>query len=368
MKKYLYILVLISLCSCKHDKSEYEILKEMYSKPPSEWVRPFVEDTLQWKELGVLPKPIYPNEKIPSKELIYLGKQLFFDARLSQSGQIACVSCHHPDQNYTDNRRLSIGHNLNKGKRNSPSVMNLSYSKSFFWDGRASSLEEQVIGPFTNEVEMNTPLDVVVENVNKIKGYRDAFKKVLQKDKIAFKDIAYAIATFERSLVSRTSKFDKFLLGKVQLSERELKGLHLFRTKGRCMNCHNGALFSDNRFHNIGLTYYGRKYEDLGRYYVTKKAEDVGRFKTPSLRNVMNTYPWMHHGLFDNMKGVLNMYSIGMPHPVRKKGQEKDTLFPVTSPLLKKLDLTDEDIDAIIEFLHSISAPAIKFQSPELPD
>lgn len=134
------------------------------------------------------------------------------------------------------------------------------------------------------------------------------------------------------------------------------------------MNCHNGPLFSDESFHNVGLTYYGRKYEDLGRYNVTKKAEDIGRFKTPSLRDVMRTRPWMHNGLFDKMEGILTMYSNGMPRPRRRAHQKNDSLFPTTSRLLVKTELTKEDIENITAFLESISAPAFRIQKPELPE
>ncbi len=160
MKKIIFILF-VFLYSCKPSETEYEKLKKIYSKPPSEWVKPNIDKGVEWEELGIVPQPVY-GEKKPSQALIDLGKQLFFDPRISRSGQIACVSCHHPDQNYTDNRMLSMGSELQQGTRNAPTVMNLSRSKFFFWDGRAKSLEEQLEGPFTSPVEMNTPLKMVV--------------------------------------------------------------------------------------------------------------------------------------------------------------------------------------------------------------
>ena len=364
--KLVLILIALSIFSCKTKVSEYQLLDATYKKKPSDWPKPWVDSTVIWTELGLIPKPTYAAGK-PSKELLKLGKQLFFDHRLSQTKQFACASCHHPDQNFTDNRRVSIGFELKQGSRNAPTVLNLSQNKHFFWDGRASSLEEQALGPMENPVEMNTPLDTVLARVTAIKGYRKAFKNTLNKDSISINDIAYAIATYEKSLTSRPSKFDYYLIGKRQLNVEELRGLNLFRTKARCMNCHSGPNFTDNSFHNLGLTYYGRKYEDLGRYNVTKKAEDVGKFKTPSLRDVMRTRPWMHNGLFDKMDGILNMYNAGMPRPKRKKNQLNDTLFPTTSPLLKKLDLTEQDKQDIIAFLHAISSPASRVEKPELP-
>lgn len=367
-KHFFTLLFLTFLISCNKKDKEYQKLKEIYTKPPKQWVKPFIDEDLDWKELGLLPAPNYPKEK-PSKKLIELGKKLFFEVRLSQSKQIACASCHHPDQNWTDNRRISMGNSLLEGARNAPSVLNLSYAKHFFWDGRANSLEQQLEGPLTSSVEMNTSLDTVVARINNIKGYRKLFNETLNKKNIALKDIAYAIATFERSLISRKSKFDYFLLGKKQLSEKELKGLHLFRTKARCINCHNGPLFTDGKFHNVGLTYYGRsKYEDLGRYLVTGKKEDVGKFKTPSLRDVIFTKPWMHNGLFDNMNGIITMYSNGMPRPKRNENQKKDTLFPSISPIIKKLHLTKSEKECLVAFLHTISAPSFKIKKPILPN
>ncbi|MOA19415.1 Methylamine utilization protein MauG precursor [compost metagenome] len=143
--------------------------------------------------------------------------------------------------------------------------------------------------------------------------------------------------------------------------------MHLFRTKARCVNCHNGPLFTDNQFHNLGLTYYGREYEDLGRYEVTKLPEDVGKFKTPSLRDVMRTRPWFHNGLFDDMDGVLNMYNNGMPQPKPKPEQENDPLFPKTSPHIKKLGLTKEERDAVVAFLDAISSSPFRILPPDLP-
>lgn len=231
-----YLWIIFIFLSCKKKESEYQTLQKIYKKPPSQWIKPWVDSSVVWKELGIVPKPYYPNNKKPSEELLHLGKQLFFDPRLSQTKQIACVNCHHPDQNYTDNRTVAMGFSLKQGNRNSPTVMNLSYNKHFFWDGRALSFEEQALAPLQSAVEMNTSLDTVVARIREIKGYRESFKKIFKRDKVMLTDIAYALGIFQRSLVSRKSKFDYFLLGKKELNEKELKGLHLFRTKARCIN------------------------------------------------------------------------------------------------------------------------------------
>ncbi|MEN7546286.1 cytochrome c peroxidase [Rapidithrix thailandica] len=343
-------------------------LREIYSLPPEQWPAPFVDDTIVWQELGSLPEPRFPGDSLPDTRLVELGKQLFFDPRLSSSGQVACVSCHHPDLNWADGRRNAMGHDLREGKRNSMSILNTWFYKELFWDGRAGSLEAQVHFPLEDSVEMNAVTEFVVRKLTDIPGYQSQFQALFGKDEVEAEDMFRAIATFERTITSRKSDFDYFLEGKThRMSDEALQGLHLFRTKARCMNCHNGPLFTDNQFHNVGLTYYGRKYEDLGRYHVTGLPEDIGKFRTPSLRDVMRTRPWMHNGIFDSMEGILNMYNMGMPRPKPRKEMENDPLFPVTSPLLHKLGLTKQEKEAIIAFLHSITAASSRISRPELP-
>ncbi len=359
--------LLFTFLQTPQESPTYEALLNTYKQAPALWPKPFIDSTVNWTELGMLPKAIFRNNSLRNEEEIALGHQLFFDPRLSRSKQIACASCHHPDQNWTDNRRVSLGHNLQQGKRNAPTILNLSQTKLLFWDGRATSIEDQVHFPMNDGVEMNAPNKLVENRVAAIEGYRNSFKKIYHIDRITITAISNAIGAFERSIISRKSKFDRFLEGKKELSFSELRGLHLFRTKARCMNCHNGPLFTDDSFHNIGLTYYKRKYEDLGRYNQTHKKEDVGKFRTPILRDVMFTGPWMHNGIFNSMPGILNMYSAGMPRPKPREGQENDSLFPVTSPLLKNLDLTKQDKEDIIAFLQAISSKSLKIPFPDLP-
>lgn len=350
-----FLLAAVSIASL-YGENNHQRLLALYSQAPQKWPKPHVDEGVDWQELGSLPAAIFPPSKY-KKQWIALGKQLFFDPRISATGQIACVSCHHPDQRWTDNRRVSLGHNTLSGKRNAPSIANLSHNRHFFWDGRASSLEEQALSPLVDSVEMNTSIEKVVENVNRIPEYRTQFAAITHKPDIAIEDIAKAIAFFERSITTRESRFDRFLQGKIKLNQDEILGLHLFRTKARCINCHHGPLFSDNQFHNLGIHFYGRKHEDLGRYLVTGNSEDVGKFKTPSLRDVMRTRPWMHNGLFDRMDGIINMYNHGMARPRPNAAQKNDPLFPQTSPLLKKLNLNREEKDALIAFLHAITYP-----------
>lgn len=342
-------------------------LRALYERSVAQWPQPFIEQGVQWKELTALPVDSQLVAKLKDPK-IQLGKLLFFDPRLSGSNQISCSSCHDPDLAWTDGRTVSLGNNHLQGTRNTSSLLNVGQFKEFFWDGRAASLEDQAINPMATMHEMNQEPPTIPAELAAIPGYPPLFEKVFGDKRINLDRILQAIAAFERSISSRRSRFDDFVNGKYkQLSDEEIQGLHLFRTKARCMNCHNGTYFTDNQFHNIGLTYYGRKYEDLGRYKVTKEAADVGKFRTPSLRDVMRTRPWMHNGLFDNIDGILNMYNAGMPQPKPKPDQVNDPLFPKTDPLIKKLELTPEEKKSIIAFLDAITGVPYKMDRPELP-
>ena len=151
------------------------------------------------------------------------------------------------------------------------------------------------------------------------------------------------------------------------MSNEAIQGLHLFRTKARCINCHNGPLFSDGDFHNIGLTYYQRPFEDLGRYNITKKPADVGRFRTPSLREVMLTRPWMHNGLFDDMEGIINMYNAGGAKARPKGEQVNDPLYPKLDPLLKPLHLTPQERESVVAFLQTLTTNSYRVERPVMP-
>lgn len=362
----------------KFSPPNFEALREQYLKPQGEWPQATVDKEVEYKELGLLPLPIFPIDNPLTIEKVALGKKLFFDPELSRSKQIACASCHDHDLGWGDGRTLSFGHNRQTGNRNAPSIENSAYYHQLFWDGRAASLEEQALMPITNPVEMNFTLDELVDRLRKDKEYVALFSSAFQQgsgsgvDTIDSYNIAKAIATYERTIISRYSSFDRFLLApkekhprrklifNKQFSDKALWGLHLFRTKARCLNCHGGALMSDNEFHNIGLTYYKRSYQDLGRYLTTKKPQDVGKFKTPSLRGVMNNKPWMHNGLFSNMRGILNLYNMGGP---RNTYDVTDKMAPKESTLLKPLNLHSEEIEALLAFLDSITAPPTRDSS-----
>ncbi|HEY1024620.1 MAG TPA: cytochrome c peroxidase [Sphingobacteriaceae bacterium] len=351
-----------------HGEIPIDSLRTIYSLAPSQWPKAHVDPGVDFTELGQLPPSPVDLKNDSVRKVAHLGNVLFFDPRLSGSNQIACVSCHAPDLNYADGKQFSFGHDMASTKRNAPSLENVWFYKRLFWDGRAKSLEDQAIEPISSKLEMHQDFTLLADKLSKIKGYGPLFSAAFGDEHITGDRILAGLATFQRTLVTRRTDFDRFLAGdKNSLTDQELHGLHIFRTKGRCMNCHNGPLFTDNQLHNVGLTYYGRKYEDLGLYNITGKPEDVGKFKTPGLRNVMRTAPWFHNGIFPDMNGIMNLYNSGMPSPARKQEQMNDPLFPKTDPLLKPLGLTLEEREAIVAFLHSITTLPIKVQKPDLP-
>jgi len=352
----------------EEDDLSIDSLRKVYSKPTDQWPKPTVDQGAVFQELGELPFSPVDLKNDSVKKIVELGKILFFDPRLSGSNQISCSSCHAPDLHWADGRQVSVGHDHLSNIRNAPSLENVWFYKRLFWDGRANSLKEQAGSPVAAHNEMHQNIKALPKKLVKIKGYQPLFKGAFGSKEVTNERIFESLATFQRSIVSRRSPFDRFLAkDKKALTDQQLMGLHLFRTKARCINCHNGPLFTDNEFHNDGLTYYGRKYEDLGLYNVTKKPEDVGKFKTPGLRNVMKTAPWFHNGLFPNIDGVMNMYNIGMPVQRVRPEQKNDPLLPKNDKLLKGLMLSKAEKDAVISFLDALTSPAILIRVEKLP-
>ncbi|MFT4205165.1 MAG: cytochrome c peroxidase [Chitinophagaceae bacterium] len=343
-------------------------LRTLYARPISQWPRPNIDSGVAYQELGALPIDDTSWFLVEKDPKIKLGQLLFFDPRLSSSNQISCSSCHDPELAWGDGRRVSLGNDHLLGSRNTPSLYNLLAHKSFFWDGRAQSLEDQAMNPLATHHEMNMETNALPQKLESIAGYQTLFQQVYGEKTVSLHNILDAIAAFEHIIKSRQSAFDRFVRGDYKkMSDAAIHGLDLFRGKARCMNCHYGTYFTDDAFHNIGLTYYNRKYQDLGRYEVTHKAEDVGKFRTPSLRDVMKTSPWMHNGLFDNMLGVVNMYNSGMHQLDNKNPNPADTLYPHTDKLLQPLGLTPEEKNDLLAFLDAITATQFKMRRPELP-
>jgi cytochrome c peroxidase len=213
----------------------------------------------------------------------------------------------------------------------------------------------QALGPLQHADEMAMDVPALPAKLAALDNYRAQFDAAFgQAGGVTLARILSALAGYQRTLLPPATRFDAFMEGeRTALHDRELLGLHLFRTKARCMTCHSGALLTDQQFHNLGLAFYGRKkYEDLGRYLVTGQPQDVGKFRTPSLRGVAHSGPWMHNGLFPQLAGVLHMYNAGMSRPApRNAEQAADPKFPVTSPLLQRLQLSSDEIIALKSFL-----------------
>lgn len=372
------ILLLLSLTAYKSveqpDYIDITELRKLYSSgDASKWPAAELHESIdksKFEDIGVLPVVPYPDYNPYSKEKEALGKILFFDPRLSLSGQIACASCHNPELGWTDNLTRSFGHDRQTGKRNSMTILNSAYAETLFWDGRASSLEDQAQFPIGDPLEMNEKLTIAVDKIAKIKGYNALFTDAFGDKKVSLQRIQYAIATFERSINSPKSKFDNFISGKSEaFTDAQVKGLHLFRTKAQCINCHNTPYFSDNEFHNDGQTLFGTKNEDFGRYNVTKDVKDIGKFRTPTLREVSNTKPWMHHGHFPSLLDVVELYNGGNPSPIQKKylGTARDSLIPKVDPMLKKLNLNKEEISDLLAFIETLSTPTRRIMTPIMP-
>lgn len=370
MKRIFFIAIAISFTILStaflSDKGISDI-RALYSKPVQDWPKPDIDSGVNWQEFKPLPKIDSSYFSLMERPEVVLGKLLFFDPILSGSNQISCSSCHNPQTSWADHSTVPVGNDHLVGVRNTPSLLNVHARKTLFWDGRAHSLEEQALGPIEAHNEMAMDLTKLVPKLKAIPGYRELFKKAFGDEDFSMPEIMSALGSFQRTLTSRRSRFDEFMDGKYDaLTDDELQGLHLFRTKARCMNCHNGQFMTDEDFHNIGLTYYKRKYQDLGRYEVTKDPKDVGKFRTPSLRDVMNTDPWMHNGLFDDIIGVLNMYNSGMAmNNPRNAEQEADPMHPRIDPLMKKLELSREEIKQVAAFLQAITATKYRMNRPE---
>lgn len=330
-------------------------LRAAYSGAPETWPRPNLAEGAVFAEFAPLPPAPSPADNPTTPEKVALGRRLFEDPLLSHSGQIACASCHEAELGFADNVRTSFGHDRQRGRRNALSVATAAWMPTLFWDGRADSLEAQSLHPLVDPLEMAGALDKVEARIAAVPDYAPLFAAAFGEERVTLPRISQALAAFQRSLKPRSARWGRFVAGDVDaLPPRELRGLHLFRTKAGCASCHSGPLLSDGRFHNIGLTYYGRELEDLGRYRITGQAADVGAFRTPSLLGVGRTGPWMHNGVFPHLDGVVNFYNAGGANPHRRPDQVNDPLFPRTDPILSPRHLTNEERDDLVAFLEAL--------------
>ncbi len=337
------------------DNPTVEQLRAAYAGAPETWPAPTLREGAVFTEFGPLPPPVTPADNPTTPEKSALGQRLFDDPKLSASGQIACASCHARELGFADGLRTSFGHDRQRGKRNSPSVAPAAWLPVLFWDGRAETLEAQSLHPIVDPLEMAGALPVIEARIAADPSYAEAFTAAFGDDRVTVDRIAKALAAFQRSLRPGQARWRRFIGGERRaLNDQQLRGLHLFRTKAACASCHSGPTFSDGGFHNLGLTFYGRQNEDLGRYGVTGRPEDVGAFRTPSLLGVSRTGPWMHNGLFPLFEGIVRFYNAGGAHPRRPAGAENDPMFPVTDPMLKPLDLTEDEIDDLVAYLETL--------------
>lgn len=276
------------------------------------------------------------NPMTPAK--IELGRLLFFDKRLSADDSVACATCHSPIKGFSDNLRVSSGIQGRQGDRNAPTIINRFSKSQQFWDGRAASLEEQAKGPLINPLEMGMPdLAAVSEKVASIEGYRELFQDVFGRE-VNMDDIAKAIASFERTIVSGNSRWDRFNAGDVAaLTVAERRGVVVFNGKGRCHQCHSGWNLTDENFHNIGVG-WDTDPVDKGRFVVTGKKPHTGAFKTPTLREIARTAPYMHDGSFNTLEEVVDYYSDGV---ISNPFLDVEMVRPALS-LQETLDLYDE--------------------------
>lgn len=301
--------------------------------------------------LGLPAVPV-PTDNPPTAETIALGRKLFYDKRLSGDNSIACQTCHDVAFGFSDGRKVSMGFGAQSGDRNAPSVWNSAYAREQFWDGRSPSLEAQVAGPMSNPKEMNhSPADCV-HKLEADPVYREMFTKAFGPGPITLGKMEQAIASFERTVVSGNSPFDRYQFGgdKKAMSPAAVRGMEVFTDKerGNCIACHSVgetyALFTDNKYHNIGVGVNGSgELTDLGRYQVTHDEKDKGKFRTPSLRNIAQTAPYMHDGSVKTLKEVVDFYAGG--------GNSN----PYLDPEIKKIQLTGQERADLVEFLYSLT-------------
>jgi cytochrome c peroxidase len=341
IRKY-SLLVLITCFACSKDEP---------STTNGYVPRPVSIDIPEVFQDRILP-PVIPTNNPLTEEGIALGKKLFFDKKLSADNTQSCATCHAPQKAFTNNLQFSIGTDNIEGTRNSMPLFNLAwnYDDKFFWDGRELSLERQVFDPITNPIEMHNTLDNVVQRLQQDPNYPTLFEQAFGTSGIDSIMVSKAISQFERTIISANSKFDRYLLGEATLTPQELEGFNVFmdENRGDCFHCHgseNNPLWSDNKFHNNGLD---ANPSDLGLGIASGDPNDNGKFRTPSLRNLAFTAPFMHDGRFETIEEVINHYSEGL----------QDS--PTIDPLMKKVEqggvqLSETDKENLKQFLLSLS-------------
>jgi cytochrome c peroxidase len=293
-------------------------------------------------KLSDLPQP-------PTPERVRLGRWLFFDARLSGDGTVACSTCHDPRTAFSETEPVATGIRGQKGSRKSPSFVNGDFAMqpNFFWDGRANSLEVQALGPIANPIEMGNSHEAMVQTLKQIAAYRKYFKEAFGDEQVTKERVARAIADFERTCMSGNSAWDRWRKHKDEaaVSADVKKGHDLFFGKAGCAGCHLGENFTDSGFHNLGIGWdpAARKFKDEGRYAVTKNEADLGAFKTPTLRDVAMHPPFMHDGSTGTLHEVVDHYNDG--------GDRN----PHLDAKVKPLKLKDDEVEALVKLMEALT-------------
>lgn len=295
----------------------------------------------------------YPEDNLPNAAREALGKTLFFDPRLSRSGSQSCASCHNPSLSWGDGLAVGVGDQHQPLARRSPTILNLAWSEPLMWDGRAETLEDQALGPIVSGVEMNMTIEETLERLDAIDGYRPLFAAAFDGDDAITSDrVALAIAAFERTVVSGTAPFDRWIEGEDEaISDAAERGFALFVGEANCAACHEGWRFTDDSFHDVGL-----ESDDLGRGAHVPAVEVMQHaFKTPGLRNIAERGPYMHDGSLDTLVDVVRHYDEG--------GVER----PSRSEEIYPIGLSDRDVADIVAFLETLTGDDPDFVVPILP-
>lgn len=295
-----------------------------------------------------------PTDNQPSAARIELGRALFFDPRLSAKGVMSCATCHNPALGWTDGRPTAVGHDMKILGRATPTIVNAAFNPLQMWDGRKVSLEAQALGPFESQDEQNLALADLESRVRGIPGYVAMFERAYPGEAVTRDTIAKAIASFERTVVSDGAAFDRWRAGDENaMSASARRGFELFNGKANCALCHQGFNFTDNGFHNIGLKEAGEA--DLGRFAHRPIKALKGAFKTPTLRDISLTAPYMHNGAYATLEEVVDHYARG--------GDVQDNL----SPNIKPLDLNDAERRDLVEFMRALTSAPQVVTVPNLP-
>lgn len=304
----------------------------------------------------LLPPVPIPADNPQTDAKVKLGQQLYFEKRISLDNTISCASCHDPEHGWADPRPVSEGVDHAKGGRNSPTVLNAAYNRFQFWDGREPDLEHQALGPLQNPVEMKMTMPMVLDRLKTLPGYVRQFQEVFGTEPND-QGVAKAIAAFERTVISSGSPYDQYLGGdRSAMSASAVRGMNLFKGKAHCISCHSGPNFTDSRFHNLGIGYAGGKLADVGRFEVTKDRQDMGAFKTPTLRSVALTGPYLHDGSETTLEDVVALYNRG------------GVANPHLDRLMMPLHLTARERADLVEFMKALTGAALDIKEPPLPD